>query len=82
MTRLKLKPSQKQYIWIRDKCICKYCGLRMTGNLQRLLTVDHVIARINGGTNDESNLVTACRPCNNKKSFRERPLRIYKHETD
>jgi 5-methylcytosine-specific restriction endonuclease McrA len=45
----------------RDSYICGYCGAEAT-------QVDHIIARANGGTDDPSNLVAACQPCNNRKS--------------
>lgn len=34
------------------------------------LTVDHVVAKVNGGTDDEWNLITACRSCNGSKGAR------------
>lgn len=48
---------------------CYYCqvpvvDLRDSGIY---MTVDHVIPKCRGGTNDESNLVTACERCNNMK---------------
>ena len=33
-----------------------------------MLTVDHVVAKINGGTSKDDNLVTACRSCNSRKA--------------
>lgn len=35
------------------------------------MTLDHVVALINGGTNDLSNLVLACYACNQKKGDAE-----------
>jgi hypothetical protein len=43
---------------------CRYCG-----SLERL-TIDHVIPRCQGGRDDESNLVVACRSCNSRKGGR------------
>lgn len=31
------------------------------------LTVDHITAKVHGGTDDEWNLITACRSCNGSK---------------
>lgn len=45
----------------RDSYICHWCDGRAS-------TVDHVEAVANGGTNDESNLVASCWPCNRKRS--------------
>lgn len=44
----------KRAVWLRDGGKCVYCG---SG---RALTVDHVIPRRMGGSNDPTNLVTAC----------------------
>lgn len=48
----------------RDKFTCVYCGRRPP---EVALEVDHVLARSRGGTDDATNLVTACRACNNGK---------------
>ncbi|PLX33582.1 MAG: HNH endonuclease [Ignavibacteria bacterium] len=47
----------------RDGHRCQYCGSRSAP-----LTVDHIIPRARGGADTWDNLVTACLPCNNKKS--------------
>lgn len=49
----------------RDHFTCLYCGRRPP---EVVLEVDHVLARANGGTDDGTNLVTACRDCNGGKS--------------
>jgi 5-methylcytosine-specific restriction endonuclease McrA len=46
-----------------DGGVCSYCG----GVAD---TTDHVIPRSRGGTDDDSNLVAACRPCNSRKKDR------------
>ena len=46
----------------RDNYICQYCGISKTP-----LTVDHVIPKGSGGADLWENLVTACKPCNQKK---------------
>lgn len=49
----------------RDNHTCRYCG----GSAPDVaLTVDHVTPVALGGTDDPSNLVTACRDCNAGKS--------------
>lgn len=35
--------------------------------LSRLATIDHIVPRSKGGTDDESNLVVACFTCNQRK---------------
>lgn len=47
----------------RDGHTCAYCGRTAT-------TVDHVIPKARGGTDDESNLVAACVRCNSGKRDR------------
>lgn len=49
----------------RDRFLCTYCGA--SGNDSEL-EIDHIIAVANGGSNHISNLTTACRVCNQKKS--------------
>ena len=48
-------------IYERDGRQCQYCG--DTNDL----TCDHIVPLLRGGTNDESNLTIACRPCNSSK---------------
>jgi 5-methylcytosine-specific restriction endonuclease McrA len=36
-----------------------------------VLTIDHIIPRVAGGTNRYANLVTCCFDCNNRKGNRE-----------
>lgn len=58
--------------YIRDKYegVCQYGFGGCTYDTD--LTVDHIVAKVNGGTDDEHNLTLACRKCNSKK--RERSL--------
>lgn len=49
----------------RDNYTCRYCGAQAP---EVPLAVDHVIPRVLGGSDDPSNLVTACRDCNNGKT--------------
>lgn len=49
----------------RDNHACRYCGASAP---EAALTVDHVVAVALGGSDEPSNLVTACEPCNSGKS--------------
>lgn len=49
----------------RDNHTCRYCGMTAP---DVVLQVDHVTPVALGGTDDPSNLVTACRDCNAGKS--------------
>lgn len=52
-------------IFKRDKFCCQYCG-RTPPTV--VLEVDHVTAVSNGGSDDETNLLTSCFDCNRGKS--------------
>jgi hypothetical protein len=59
-------PKRLRYeILRRDNHACRYCGAAAP---DVKLTVDHVIPVALGGTDEPSNLVTACEPCNTGKS--------------
>lgn len=51
-------------VYRRDNHECVYCGSK------KQLTLDHVIPKSRGGTNEWSNLVTCCFKCNLKKGNR------------
>lgn len=55
----------RQRIFERDDFTCRYCGVRGVS-----LQCDHVIPVSRGGSSDDSNLVTACQPCNSAKRDR------------
>jgi 5-methylcytosine-specific restriction endonuclease McrA len=54
-------------IYMRDKFRCQYCGEKKN---PAELTLDHILPRSRGGDNSPLNVVTACIPCNNRKSNR------------
>ena len=49
----------------RDNHTCQYCGRRAP---EVKLTVDHVVPKALGGSDDPSNLLTACSECNSGKT--------------
>ena len=49
-------------IFKRDDGKCQYCGTTKD------LTIDHIIPRSKGGKSTWTNLVTACKRCNSRKS--------------
>lgn len=51
-------------VWERDDFTCQRCGAR------RRLSIDHIIPRSKGGTDDLANLQTLCSPCNSGKRDR------------
>ncbi len=54
-------------VFLRDRFSCQYCG-RCCPTHE--LTFDHVVPRSRGGRTTWSNVVTACRRCNNAKAWR------------
>jgi 5-methylcytosine-specific restriction enzyme A len=42
------------------------------GYRTRATTVDHILARAFGGTNDPSNLMSLCQPCADRKNHEDR----------
>lgn len=48
-------------ILARDGHRCLYCG---RSSRETVLEVDHIVPRSKGGSNADTNLITACRDCN------------------
>jgi len=60
-------PLGNRALFRRDQNLCLYCGSRFPG---RLLSRDHIIPLSQGGDDRWSNVVTACKRCNNHKAGR------------
>jgi 5-methylcytosine-specific restriction endonuclease McrA len=59
------------FLFARDRYRCQYCGRTAVELKPReALTRDHLIPLSRGGTNDWTNVVTACGPCNTRKANR------------
>jgi len=54
-------------IFVRDHSTCQYCGGKFN---KAHLTLDHVIPIVQGGKKCWENIVTACKPCNQRKGGR------------
>jgi len=55
--------------WWKQKLaagICHYCGKKFTPDE---LTMDHIVPIVRGGKSVKSNVVPACKECNNKKKY-------------
>lgn len=59
-----IRADKRLAIYLRDSLHCLYCARDLHGADPRDVTLDHLVCRVDGGTNSESNLVTACRECN------------------
>lgn len=71
MARKQLSDGLRFAILSRDGFVCVYCGI----DAQRAqLHVDHITPVLDGGTNEDTNLVTACASCNLGKGWRALPL--------
>ena len=56
------------FLFARDRYRCQYCGRHMNELKPReSLTRDHLIPLSRGGTNEWTNVVTACSGCNARK---------------
>jgi 5-methylcytosine-specific restriction endonuclease McrA len=60
--RSKAKLTRRR-IFIRDEYTCQYCGKQTLD-----LTLDHVVPRHIGGKHTWDNIVSACKPCNQRKA--------------
>ena len=58
-------PLTRKNIFQRDQNCCKYCGQN-----NKKLSIDHVIPRSRGGTDNWENVITACLQCNVSKGNR------------
>lgn len=68
MARKSLSKKIRFEIFKRDRFTCQYCGASAP---DVVLNVDHVQPVAAGGSDDFSNLTTACFSCNNGKGARE-----------
>lgn len=72
-------PSKRRRLWHREGKVCHWCRkpTRYGRNGWKdakawdIATNDHVIPRYKGGRNDDDNLVSACRRCNNRRAYED-----------
>lgn len=55
----------RRRVFVRDRYTCQYCGRQA-----RELTLDHVVPRHRGGEHSWTNVVAACKACNQRKAGR------------
>ena len=63
-----IRQAKRLAIYMRDGLACAYCGAAIEDGTQ--LTLDHVKPHSHGGTNEATNLVTACHRCNSARADR------------
>lgn len=75
---LAISKSARKNVYKRDRFCCKHCGwapprapvedmMAFRSSDGRFLTLDHLKPRAYGGSNLQSNLVTLCNVCNERK---------------
>jgi 5-methylcytosine-specific restriction endonuclease McrA len=57
----------RENVYIRDNYTCQYCGERFSA---KALTLDHVVPASQNGLKNWTNVVSACRDCNQRKANR------------
>lgn len=73
-----IRPAKRRRIYERDAWACCYCEKDLHEGVasSRERTLDHIVPRVQGGTNSESNLVTCCLTCNSARADRELPVEL------
>jgi 5-methylcytosine-specific restriction endonuclease McrA len=59
-----IRPEKRLAIYIRDEFTCCYCGRDLRNADAHDVTLDHLVPRSANGSNEATNLVTACGACN------------------
>lgn len=62
-----IRPEKRLAIYLRDEFHCVYCGADLHDATPAEVTLDHITPRCQGGSNEATNLVTACRSCNSRR---------------
>lgn len=63
-----IRPEKRLAIYQRDGLACCYCGHSVEAGAK--LTLDHLTPYSKGGSNEPTNLVTACFSCNSARGAR------------
>lgn len=59
-----IRVEKRLAIYLRDSFTCLYCGRDLRDADPRDVALDHLTPKCDGGSNDATNLVTACATCN------------------
>jgi 5-methylcytosine-specific restriction endonuclease McrA len=65
-----LRKDKRLAIYMRDDWRCVYCDRSLKRVNPRQRTLDHIIPVAMGGSNNETNLITCCKKCNDRKQDR------------
>lgn len=63
-----IRQEKRLAIYLRDGAACVYCGDGIDDGA--VLTLDHLHPHVRGGGNGATNLVTACKRCNDSRGAR------------
>lgn len=63
-----IRKEKRLAIYLRDNFYCLICKKDLTGESAQDITLDHIVTKQNGGSNDPTNLFTCCRSCNSSRS--------------
>lgn len=66
-----IRQDKRLAIYLRDGCTCAWCGKSVEDGAQ--LTLDHIVVHSRGGSNEATNLITACMDCNRRRYNRSAP---------
>lgn len=67
-------PTRRELLWITEGKKCHWCGqpTRLCSEVSPdQATVEHIISRGRGGTDDPSNLASACCLCNQRRAYED-----------
>ena len=77
-----IRPEKRLAVYLRDGLACCWCGATVEDGAK--MTLDHCLPYSRGGSNHETNLVTACLRCNSSRGNRSlaafgRAVADYRH---
>lgn len=65
-----IRQEKRLAIYLRDGLACVWCGAAVEDDDSTILTLDHLTPHSRGGSNEATNLVTACKRCNSSRGAR------------
>ena len=62
-----MKAALRRWVVVRAGERCEYCRIHQDHDAFYRFHIEHIIARVHGGTDDFANLALACHRCNERK---------------
>ena len=69
-----IHPVKRLEIYLRDGFLCAYCNRELHPLNRSEVTLDHLISKEDGGSNEAYNLITACKSCNSSRKSARQPF--------